>query len=188
MRRFLLLLMPLFVVSTAVTAHADPITAGIYNLSDVFVDGFQLNGTLTLDGSGHVTAASITLDDSALGNPTFAHVDSSGGPTGHNPVADFAHISDSGVGQLSLSYLTALDGSGNIDLCILSANDCNANQASYAQIYGQSSFGYGPVDLSSGTLTPASHVSATPEPTSLILLGTGVLGAAFLMRRKTCQG
>lgn len=166
------------------SAHASSITAGTYDLNDVTADGFNLTGTVTLDASGILTAADITLQDPALSNPVFTQVDSAGGPSGYNPVADYAYISDPGIGQVALYYLTSLDSAGNIDLCILSANDCNAYQASYLQIYNQSSFGYNPVDLNSGALDGASAPAPTPEPGSLALLGTGVLGLAAVARRK----
>jgi hypothetical protein len=152
------------------------------------VDGFHLAGTLTFNASGIVSAADITLEDAALSNPVFTQVTSVGGPAGYAPVADYAYISDTGVGQLSLQYLTALDGSGNVDLCILSAKNCNSYQASYIQIYNQSSFGYNPVDLDSGTLKSGTASSPTPEPGSLVLLGTGVLGLVGIARRRFVRG
>lgn len=172
----------------AVAAHASPITAGTYDLNNVTVDGFHLDGTVTVNASGIVTAADITLEDAALSNPVFTHIDSAGGPSGFNPVANYAYISDSGIGQVVLYYLTSLDGSGNIDLCILGANNCNNYQASYLQIYNQSSFGYNPVDLDSGVLASAAATSPAPEPGSIALLGTGILGLAGLARRRFGRG
>jgi PEP-CTERM motif len=166
------------------SAHASSITAGTYDLNDVTVNGFNLTGTMTLDASGIVSAADITLQDAALGNPVLTQVDSAGGPSGYNPVADYAYISDPGIGQVALYYLTSLDAAGNIDLCILNASDCNAYQASYIQIYNQSSLGYNPVDLNSGALEATSAPAPTPEPGSLALLGTSVLGIAAATRRK----
>lgn len=163
--------------------YADSIPAGMYDLTGA-VGGYQLAGTVTLNANGIVDAAQIELEDAALGNPVFSQISSAGGPAGYAPVADYAYISDTGVGQISLQYLTALDGAGNLDLCILSAHDCNSYQASYIQIYEQSGFGYNPVDLNSGSLDPAPENSPTPEPASLVLLGTAVLGLATLTRRR----
>lgn len=166
-----------------VVGHANSIPAGTYDLTGA-VGGYQLAGTMTLNANGIVDAAEIELQDAALGNPVFSQISSAGGPAGYAPAADYAYISDIGVGQLSLEYLTTLDGAGNLDLCILSAHDCNGYQASYIQIYNQSSFGYNPVDLNSGSLDPAPASSPTPEPASLVLLGTAVLGLATLTRRR----
>ncbi|HEV2576691.1 MAG TPA: PEP-CTERM sorting domain-containing protein [Acidobacteriaceae bacterium] len=160
----------------AAAAHASTIPAGNYDLTGVTVDGFQLTGSVTLNGSGIVDAANITLNDSALRNPVFTEVNSAGGPTGYSPTADYAYISDPGMGQLALYYLPTLDGSGDVDLCILSANDCNSYQASYMQIYRGSTFGYNPVGLGSGALDSAPVASSvTPEPMSLALLGTALI-------------
>lgn len=115
----------------AVAAHANSIPAGSYNVNDVVVNGYYLTGTLTLDTSGIVTAADLTLNDAVLGNPAFTHLDSAGGSTGNSPIADFAYISAPGIGRVTLNYLTAPDGSGDIDLCIQSLANCKPNQASY---------------------------------------------------------
>jgi hypothetical protein len=180
---------------------ASSIPAGTYDLSGLTADGFQLAGSVTLNASGIVDAARIELEDAAVGNPVFTQISSAGGPAGYAPVADYAYVSDPGVGQISLEYLTGLEGAGNVNVCTLSAGDCNSYQASYMQIYEASSFGYGLVDLSgagemaavvnSGEPSTISteagsggsnsvESSATPEPTSLALLGTGILGLASL--------
>ncbi len=118
-------------VAAAATVHASTIPAGNYELTDATVDGYQLTGTLRLNTSGLVDAANITLNDSALGNPVFTDVNSAGGPSGYSPTADYAYISDPGLGQLALDYLTTQNTSGDIGLCILAANDCNSYEASY---------------------------------------------------------
>jgi hypothetical protein len=172
-------------MAMTVAAQGSSIAAGTYDLSDVTVSGFHLAGTVTLNASGIVSAADITLQDAALGDPVFTQIGSAGGPAGYAPVTDYAYISDPGVGQVALDYLTGLDGAGSVDLCILSAGDCNAYQASYLEIYEASSFGYNPVDLDSGTMETASAESSpTPEAGSLALLGTGILAMASMMRKR----
>lgn len=175
----------------AAAAQANTIPAGSYGLGDVTVDGFQLTGTVTVNGSGVVDAANITLKDSALSDPVFTDVNSAAAASGYNPVAGYAYVSDPGVGQLALYYLPTLDGSGDVDLCILSAKDCNSYQASYMQIYDQSTFGYNPVDLDGGGLDSAAASSATtastvtPEPASLALFGTVLIWLVSINRPRS---
>jgi hypothetical protein len=124
------------------------------------------------------------LNDALLGNPVFSVISSTGGPAGYNPVADSAYLTTTGnTAQLYLSYLTTLDGSGNIVLCTV-GGVCNGYQDSYEQVYGASDFGYNPVDLTGGSLDAAavsSPVAVTPEPVSLLLLGTGIVAVAVAL-------
>jgi hypothetical protein len=182
----------LFGLGLGVAAHATPITAGTYDLTDTTMTAgstaYTLTGTVTIGSNGLMTAADITLNDAALGNPVFDVISSTGGPAGYNPVADFGYVTTAGnTAQLYLSYLTTLDGSGNIDVCTVGSS-CNGYQDSYGQIYGYSAFGYNPVDLDGGGSLDSAPVTlpaaVTPEPRSLALLGTGIFGLATVLRKR----
>jgi hypothetical protein len=179
--------------TAAAHATSPPITAGIYNLTDVTISAgvntYTFTGSVTVGSNGLLTAADITLNDASLSSPdpVFSTITSTGGPAGYNPLADFAYITTNAAsgGQIYLSYLTTLDTSGNIDLCILSSNNCNSYQASYSHLNFASAFGYNNVDLNTGTMDPS--VSATPEPSSLVLISTGMIGLAGAVRRRVTR-
>lgn len=172
----------------AAAAQASTIPVGTYDLNGVTVDGFQLTGTVTLDTNGFLSGANITLQDPALANPVFTQITAAGAPPGNSHQGNYADITDPGIGELDLYYTANVDSNGAVDLCIQTAKNCDGNghEASSLQIFGDSSFGTHAVDLNSGTMAvPAAApvTAATPEPGSLALLGTAVIGLAIFARR-----
>jgi hypothetical protein len=170
------------VLTLAGFAHATSIT---YNLTGVKTADGTLTGTVTINSvTDLVTAANITFNDAAFGNPVY---NINGTPNAYNGMAqDYITAASNGPlnfgGQIALYYDTANIGKGNLNLCLYGgACGTETNQPTTVQAYVNGNGG--PFDITAGALDPVP--TAAPEPSSLLLLGTGLLGIAGLGWRRS---
>ena len=155
-------------------AHAD--TMNTFNLSATLING-SATGTLTLNATtGSFTDSSIKVVTS--GGTTYF----SGAPT-----------SSSGTGYSSIFFATTTPSLFDFQLALPAASLkgyaggslCTTTAPCFGDAAGVQAVGAADLDdVTAGTLTLAPAVGVTPEPSSLLLLGTGVLVLGTFLKRR----
>jgi hypothetical protein len=163
--------------------RADIVT---FNFQGAIGDGYSTttaagsaSGTVTIDtATGLATGLDVSANTTSanyLGvtSATFTSISSQGVP----PYANYNEIvSTQGGYYLYLLVPDAsLIGYSGGELCSYDSADCNIQLSDYLTPTSGVAF-------VSASLTP--EVAATPEPSSLALLGSGALGLAGVLRRK----
>jgi PEP-CTERM motif len=180
-------------------AHAD--TINTYDFSNMTLSENKGNNKIYGTVSGEVTI-DVTTGATVSGDftATYGATSPSGAPTHTYTFTDISSATKL-TGSSPKYYLTVFEdktdsihfdleyllNGGVLTLCTRSTNGSSGNGACNQGNTGQQSFldsnflGNGDEDVVSGSLTPAA---ATPEPSSIFLLGSGLLGVAGAARRR----
>ena len=157
----------------SVVARAD----SLFNLQGTFQDGGTFSGTLDVNAQGSAYVQGTVTDGAFLFTLPTNYL---GEQLGEGAYTDVDVFAVNAPFNLSLYFPNAAFVDGGA-LCSL---------GSYCPGFGVSSFSDGSLGPADGrflslTSTPASAV--TPEPGTLMLLGTGLLGLAGVWRRSCAE-
>jgi hypothetical protein len=144
-------------------AHADT----IYNISGTFSNGSSLTGSVTVDAAGNITGGTFTLGTgTGVSSPiSFSALD---GAAQIDPGVFAAMFATTG-NPTGAPFITIVFSAGA--LCT-DASSCTGEVTQFS------------LDGENFTELTSGGVTNTPEPSTYLLLGSGLLGLGLLSRKR----
>lgn len=178
--RLQLLLTTAAVLCSLGTAHADTITT--FNLNANLDDGGTVTGTVTLNTTTGVFTAS-NLTGIFEGYTAYFSGTSTRTDSGSNFVANIFQSTNYANTNFQLVLpVSTLRNYTPGGLCTAGGANCSTYDSSIR--HDQADY----TDVVSGSLTNSVPVAVTPEPSSLLLLGSGVMALGAILRRRSPKG